>query len=75
MSRRPVSPEDDERRMLRRRGKREEGQVRLPPPLGHALQHFRDVLPTFLGRPFGRPLSNALAAEHSLQLGRRLAAL
>ena len=71
----PIAAEDRERLVLRRGGEGEEAQVRLPAALGHAAEQLLHVVTAFLGRALLRFFPQPLAAEHLLEVGRRLAAL
>ena len=75
MCRLAVPAEDSQGLVLRRRREGEKAQVRLPPPLGHAAEQLVEVVEPLLGGPLLGLLAKALAAEHGLQLGGRLAPL
>ena len=70
-----VAAEHGERLVLRRGGEGEEAQIRLPAALGHAAEELLHVVAAFLGRALLRFFPQPLAAEHFLEIGRRLAAL
>ena len=61
--------------MLGRGGEGEEAEVRLPASLGHAAEELLHVFAAFLGGSLLGLLAQILAAEHLLEIGRRLAAL
>ena len=71
----PVTAEHGERLVLRGGGEGKEAQVRLLAALGHAAEEFFHVFPAFLGRALAGFFPKLLAAQHFLEVGRRLAAL